>query len=218
MNSPSKLRRIILIGLLSAACYAVIWVSGQLSVGNLAWLFPVEDRPIPAANEPVMTPGMKISVSAPFGQISIIAGQGRKRTFCWDADCRSLEMIPRESRYGGSMGLYFPGEGHHWFPHKGISRCVADEGQLNFSSQDKAIAWLSETPGFVPWIYRNDGLAVNVSKNADTLGVSLFQVYVNGQKPSRLQGTQDNKISVVASRPVPSTTHAPEDATGFDAQ
>lgn len=140
------------------AAVVLLWMAIQLMFGNLTWLFPVGDGQIPPQNEPVMTPGMKIIAKTPACELTITAGRGRKRSYTWDGATRSVEMIPRPERWNGSFGLYFPGPGNHWFPHHGVTRCVADEGQINFSSVQKAMEWLSQTPAFQPRIYRNGSL------------------------------------------------------------
>ncbi len=168
---------------------------------------------MPTTNEIVMTPSMRIDVTSPTGEVTITAGKGRERTFSWEGGTRSIELWPRTDRWNGSFGAYFPGPGRHWFPHHSIYRCVMDEGQLNFSSEAKALVFLSETPAFEPRIYRNDGLTVWLSKNGGTLGVDIYQIYVNGKKPRKLIGAQDDKIAVTSTDSIPIETDAPEDST-----
>ncbi len=120
-------------------------------------------------------------------------------------------MQPREERWYGSKGVYFPGTGEHWFPHKGISRAVVQEGQLNFSSTEDAMIWLSKTPGFVRRIYRNDGLCVwySLFPARNQLSCDVFQIYINGTKPSNLPGAEDSKIAVSPLEGIPESTKAP---------
>jgi hypothetical protein len=187
----------------------LLWLSIQLMFGNLAWLFPIGDRSIPPQTEAVMTPGMKIFAKTPACELTITAGRGRMRSYTWEGATRSIETIPRPERWDGSFGLYFPGPGNHWFPHHGITRCVADEGQLNFSTVQMAQEWLSQTPAFEPRIYRNDGLVVWVNKN-QCLGIDIYQIYINGKKPKSLAGAQDDKIRIESKQPISPTTSAPE--------
>jgi hypothetical protein len=194
-----------------------IWLGIELTWGNLAWLRAVGDHAVPAKNEPVMTPGTKIIARTPCCELTITAGRGLKRSYTWRGGTRSIEMRPRDERWNGSMGLYSPGAGGHWREHEGVRFCVAEEGQMNFSSQRKAMAWLSETPAFSPRIYRNDGLTVWVHKN-QSLGVDVFQVYINGRKPRGLPGARDEDIVVVGKEPLPDTTRAPADSSDFNEQ
>ena len=176
------------------------------------WL-PIADGPMPKMNEPVMSPGMKILVSAPACEVVISAGRGLKRTFSWNGETRSVEMWPRAERWHGSLGAYFPGPGDHWYPNGTIVRGVVDEGQLNFSSLDKAMKFLAKTPAFQPRIYRNDGFTVWCSKSEHTLGVDIFQVYINGVKPTKLPGAQDDDILVLAGELPPAKSKAALDST-----
>ncbi len=59
----------------------------------------VEDGPVPALNEVVMSPGMRITAVTPAGTITITAGKGLKRSYTWEGATRSVEMLPREKRW-----------------------------------------------------------------------------------------------------------------------
>jgi hypothetical protein len=121
-------------------------------------------------------------------------------------------MWPRPERWYGSLGLYFPGPGHHWKEHGGIARGVVEEGQQNFESKEEALRWIGERPWLSP-VYRNDGLVVGWSKNLGRkqLNVEVWQVYVAGRKPTRLPGSQDDKISVSVPTKVKTEKHNMKD-------
>ncbi len=159
----------------------------------------IGDGPIPAINETAMSPGSTITATTATGTISIKAGDGLKRSYTWEGDTRSVEMVPREKRWYGSLGLWFPGPGHHWEPHNGITRGVVEEGQQHFKTVDDAMKWIDDDSNkSVPLVYRNDALAVGWSKNLERsqLNVTVWQIYVDGQKPSLLPGSQDDLINV----------------------
>lgn len=107
-----------------------LFIGMQFTCGNLAWLFPVGDGPIPVENERVMSPGMSIAVKSSDGEGVIAAGKGLKRFYSWNGGTRAVEMCPRQERWYGLNGLYFPGGGSHWWPHHRISRCMAEEGAM----------------------------------------------------------------------------------------
>ncbi len=178
----------------------------QFFMGYLTWVFPVNDRQLPSQNEAVMTPGMQISLHNSFGPIIIKAGNGLKRFFIFDGQTRSIEMHPRIKPYYGNYGLYFAGPGFHWLPVNGIVRCVTIEGDLNFASLGEALNWLKQKPAEIARMYRNDGLSVWISKRDGTLGVDIFQIYINGRKPQKLDGADDQSIQVNAVTPIPNTT------------
>ena len=68
---------------------------------------------VPRKNEIVMSEGMKIKVVNNAGILTITAGRGLQRFYMWNDGTRSVIMWPREERWRGSLGLYFPGPGNH---------------------------------------------------------------------------------------------------------
>lgn len=157
----------------------------------------VGDGPVPARNEIVMTPGMRITATTPVGTITITSGKGLKRCYTWEGATRCVEMEPRRERWYGSLGLYFPGPGSHWKEHNGITRGVVEEGQQHFKTTDEALAWLRDRK-YMPLVYRSDGLVVGWGKTParEQLNVEVWQIYVGGRKPKNLPGSQDDKIVV----------------------
>ena len=155
------------------------------------------DAPVPAANEVVMAPGSVITETSSLGTISITAGRGLQRCYTWEGATRCVEMEPRDERWYGSLGLYFPGPGDHWAEHNGITRGVTEEGQQHFKTMDEALAWLKKRE-YPSLIYRNDGLAVGWGKNLPRrqLNVSVWQIFIDEKKPAQIPGAQDDRISV----------------------
>ncbi len=156
---------------------------------------PAADRPIPKANEVVMAPGSRITATTPVGKIVVTAGRGLRRDFLWDGVTRSVEMWPRNKRWNGSLGLYFPGPGNHWAEHKGISRGVVEEGQQHFKTTAEATAWLNERK-WQPHVWTSNGLVVGWSKTPERqqLNVDVWQIYVDGKKPGKFPGANDKAI------------------------
>lgn len=153
----------------------------------------VGDAPIPAENEVVMSPGMKITAETPKGKITITAGKGLKRSYTWEGATRSVEMWPRAKRWYGSLGLYYPGPGEHWKEHKGITRAVVAEGQQHFKSVEEFRKWLADR-NWIPLVYSDDGLVVGWKAADNTLHVEVWQIYINGMKPVKLDGSQNDKV------------------------
>lgn len=152
----------------------------------------------PPKNETVMTPGMRIQATTPVGTIVIIATDELARSYAWEGETRSVKMERRYQRWYGSLGLYFPGIGEHWKVHKGITRAVTEEGQQHFKSTDEAMAWI-RSRNWMPYVYRDDGLMVGWAKNLSRkqLNVEAWQILVDGKKPARLPGSEDEKIVVM---------------------
>jgi len=155
------------------------------------------DDEVPPENEIVMTSGMKITATTPEGTITITAGEGLKRSYTWEGATRSVCMDPRYERWFGSFGLYYPGPGDHWEEHNGITRAVTEEGQQHFDSTEAALEWI-ESRTWVEDVYRDDGLVVGWNKTLPRrqLNVDVWQIYINGEKPSKLGGSQNDAIVV----------------------
>jgi len=148
-------------------------------------------------NEIVMTEGMSITAKNSYGEMTITAGKDTLRQYTWNNGTRTAILIPRKERWNGSLGIYYPGEGNHWEKHDGITRAVLEEGQQHFHSIDKALEWIRKENHW-GYVYRDDGLIVGWEKMegaGGTLGVSVWQVFINGKKPTKLPGSQNDSIS-----------------------
>ena len=154
------------------------------------------DGPIPAGTEVVMAPGSSITAETSIGTIKITAGQGLLRSYTWESATRSVEMGAREKRWQGRLGIGWPGPGDHWKEHNGITRGVLEEAQMRFTTAAAAMKWINQKAKELPLVYRNDGLVVGFGKNLSRrqLNVEVWQIYVNGKKPTTLAGSQDSKI------------------------
>ncbi len=149
-------------------------------------------------SEIVMTEGMVITATNSYGVMEITAGKENVRNYTWNGGTRSAELIPRKTRWNGSLGIYFPGEGNHWKEHDGITRAVLEEGQQHFETIEEAVEWIRKENHW-GYVYRDDGLVVGWDKMTGaggTLGASVWQVYINGKKPTSLPGSQNDKIVV----------------------
>ncbi len=162
----------------------------------------LQGRRAEGGSEIVMIPGMKITAVTVDGPIAITCGTGLKRSYTFEGATRSVEMWPRDERWYGSLGLYYPGPGDHWRAHNGISRGVLEEGQQHFQSEQEALDWLARRK-WMPYVYTADGLVVGWSKTLPRrqLNVEVWQIYINGHKPKGLQGSEDDKISLVMHSP-----------------
>jgi hypothetical protein len=182
----TSLRSFLRFGFVASCCFVCKPVAAQ-----------VGDGPIPARIEVVMAAGSSISVTTSDGSLSVTAGRGLKRCYTWEGATRCVEMEPRDERWYGSYGLYFPGPGDHWAEHNGITRAVTEEGQQHFKSVPEALKWLHEFRN-VSLVYRHDGLAVGWGKvlPRKQLNVEVWQVFIDGKKPDVLPGAQDSLITV----------------------
>ena len=162
------------------------------------------DPSVPSNNEIVMPPNSTIETTTITGTISIKSGKGLKRYYTWEGATRSVVMWPRSKPWDGSMGMYYPGPGSHWLPkHNGISRGVLEEGQQHFKNTDDAMAWIEKCKQWVPLVYRNDGLLVAYGKalSREQLNVGVWQIMINGQKPVKLKGSNNDAIRASWDKP-----------------
>jgi len=179
------------------ALLSMIGVLGGSSALAHGYADDVGDGPVPPKNEIVMPPATKITATTPKGTITIVSGKGLKRSYTWEGATRSVEMWPRDERWYGSLGLYFPGPGQHWEEHNGITRGVVEEGQQHFKTAEEALDWIAKRD-WMPHVYRNDGLVVGWMKvpARRQLNVDVWQLYIGGRKPTKLAGSRDDKITV----------------------
>ena len=159
--------------------------------------FIAGDAAVPPGTEIVMAPESRITATTNLGTIVVTSGKGLKRSYTWEGATRSVEMIPRRKRWYGSLGLYYPGPGEHWFPHKGISRAVLEEGQQHFASAEEALAWIKGRT-WMPFVYTSTGLVVGWGKvlARKQLNVEIWQIYIARSKPVRLPGASDTAVRV----------------------
>jgi hypothetical protein len=151
---------------------------------------------LPVGCEVVMRPGMKITATTTLGTITIVAVDELTRSYTWDGATRSIELSPRTAKYHGSLGLFHVAQGEHWRDHHGITRCFTEEGQQHFDTVDEAMKW-TKGRGVKTFVYRDDGLMVGWGKfPGKKLSVEVWQILIDGKKPERLPGSQDDKIVV----------------------
>lgn len=162
--------------------------------------------------EPVMVEGMSLTFTNANGTMTITCGKGFERHYTWAGDTRTVVMIPRKERWYGSLGMYNPGsyisgEVEPWKEHDGIKRYVVEEGQRHFTNTTDAVNWIQRRGRSLSYIYNDSGLVVGMQKSLPppemvkqgapgTLSVDVWQVYINGKKPKKLEGAQNDAITV----------------------
>jgi ankyrin repeat protein len=150
----------------------------------------------PAKTETVMTYGMKITATTKSGTMTITAGDGYSRAYTWKGATRTEELGARGERWYGSLGIASPGAGEHWKEHDGVTHAVLEEGQQHFKTLALAQKWI-RSRGYLPYVYNDTGLFVEWGKTGGTgLDVDVWQLYINGKKPSHLPGSNNSAIKV----------------------
>lgn len=146
--------------------------------------------------EPVMCPGMSIKVERGSGHLKISAEGLKARRYEIDSHIIAVELIPRSQRWYGSLGLYLPSGTNE-------IHLVLDEGQQHFYSEKEAQDWISWKKDRLGYVYSSDGLVVGwklqellKSDQKAVLHVDLWQIYIQGKKPSSFEGAKDQSISI----------------------
>ncbi len=144
-----------------------------------------------------MSPGMRITAKTSVGTIAITAVDEQTRSYTWEGATRAVERSPATERFFAEDGLFYKGKGDHWRDHHGITRCLTKEANKLCITVEDAMAWIKE-PERASFVYRGDGLMVGWDKIADSkqLTVEVWQILIDGKKPTRLPGSQDDKIVV----------------------
>jgi hypothetical protein len=146
-------------------------------------------------NEMVMSEGMIIVASFPSGSLKIEADKRMKRIFQWENEKVFVDLIARHKRWHGSLGAYSPGgsDSIHF---------VIDEGQQHFCSILEASEWLILQEDRMDYVYTSDGLVIRWEAQSQgsspkkIFRAQIWQLYINGEKPSNLAGSTDEKIDV----------------------
>jgi hypothetical protein len=149
--------------------------------------------------EIVMTPGMEITARTAQGEIKIRAGREFERSYTWDGETRSAKLWPREQRWYGSLGIYYPGPGEHWKSNRGITRGVLEEGVLWFKTKEDAANWIKRARSTgVDYVFTDDGLLVGFGRvqARKQVNVDVWRIMVDGEKPRALPGSRNDLVSV----------------------
>jgi hypothetical protein len=150
-------------------------------------------------NESVLCPGSTLTVNGEHHSISIAAPSTLVRTYAADGVRETVELIPRDRRWNGSLGLYIPSG-------IGSTHIVAEEGIQFFSTSEDLQQWIEWNRSVGGQLrYTSDGLFVRwtVSHAADkdsgpkhSLAVSVFQLLLDGEKPDNLTGARPEAFSL----------------------
>jgi hypothetical protein len=165
---------------------------------------------MPPNTEYVLTKGMVITATNPECKVTIRGGDGTERTFSGPGWRKRRELIPREERWYGSLGLYDPGASMSPY-----GRLLADEGRLFFDSESQALRALYMQSGYFQYVFNNRGLVVGyhvekIPGGEPTRSVAIWQIYIHGHRPTSLRGADDEAV-IVTGGTIPETAE-PHDA------
>ena len=161
--------------------------------------------------EVVLSPGMSVTATNPNGTITIEADGEASRIFSGAGWKKHSDLIPRTTRWYGSLGLYDPA-----FSRSPHGRMLVDEGRLFFSSEADALRYLYVGSTHKKPVFNNRGLVVGfhvevIPGGEPTRSVQIWQIYIDGKRPTSLKGADDSAIKVSggtipdAASPTPAT-------------
>jgi len=146
--------------------------------------------------ETVLSKGMTITATNPNGVVTISGGSGTSRTFSGPGWSKKRNLIPRTTRWYGTLGLYDPAESDSPY-----GRLLVDEGKLFFDSESDALRYLYGGSGYSKPVFNNRGLVVgyhveNIPGGEPMRSVDVWQIYIKGKRPIALRGADDSAITV----------------------
>ena len=157
---------------------------------------PMNLRAAVEIREVVMVPGMTIEASNKNGVVSIRYVNPRKREYRWNGKRQVVRMIAREERFLGKLGIYNPAS--TWCLFTIRPRLVVQESIRDFASMDEISRFLIEGSAHMDWVYTPDGLTVGFGESPPRheVGVSVWQILLNGEKPKDIPGARPDQIKV----------------------
>jgi hypothetical protein len=107
-------------------------------------------------------------------------------------------MIARSTWWAGSLGIYDAAGSSRPF-----GRVLTEEGRLHFATVDEALRYLYVGSFYDKPVFTNSGLvfcyAVSEPKESwqgVVRTVKVWQIYINGKRPTTLPGADDSAIAV----------------------
>jgi hypothetical protein len=144
----------------------------------------------------VLSKGMKITATTANGALVITAGEGTERTFSGDGWSKNWHLIARNTRWYGSLGLYDPAASYSQH-----GRVLVDEGKQFFATESEALRYLYSESRYFKLVFTSNGLVVGyhvetIAGGGPIRSVHVWQIYINGRKPTLLRGADDTAIRV----------------------
>lgn len=153
------------------------------------FVFPYTERVIPV--------GATVAATTANGTMLITASSTTRRRYRWGNRDGSYALMPRVSRWYGSLGLYVssaPMRGPGWSVDG-----VLTEYQIHFRDDLSAVRWLTanaRSPDRLVWGSTGLSVAFIEIPSRGQLDVDVVQVCIRGKKPQHLSGADDRNISI----------------------
>ncbi len=154
--------------------------------------------------ELVLGEGVRLTAKAATGDISVVTGKELARSYQWKSCSLNANMKARPARWFGSFGIYDPASSlgilSHllpwWYKCDGVSRTVAQEGQIHFLDRDSAEKWIARYSKGEETVWSNNGLLVKwgINREREQINVDVWQVCISGRWPTELAGAQNESL------------------------
>ena len=143
-----------------------------------------------------MQPGMVIEARNKNGAVHIEYLSPLERRYKWDGHDERRTLIPRRESWLGLLGAYDPAPAYFWEIFS--PRIVAEDSQIDFENMADVEKWLYQSSAILDWVYTDDGLVVGFAKTSsrNQVNIDVYQIYINGEKPSKLKGSRPENINV----------------------
>lgn len=173
-------------------------VKVQLVLLSICLLISCKSNPDSSlATESVLSEGMKIIAHTPSETITIEGKQGFARLYSGQDWSIISVLIPRKTRWYGSLGLYDPAESNSLG-----DRLLIDEGKQFFQSESEALRYIQYLSAYYgSMTYNNSGLVIgyaviDIPKEKPTRSLTIWQFYINNTKPKSIRGANDRNIEI----------------------
>lgn len=144
-----------------------------------------------------MQPGMVIEAKNKNGTVYIEYLSPLERRYRWNGHDEKRTLIPRKEIWLGRLGAYDPATAYIWEIFS--PRIVANDSEIDFETMEDAEKWLHQGSAVLDWVYTDDGLVVGFAKasSRNQVNIDVYQIYINGEKPSQLKGSRPERINVL---------------------
>jgi hypothetical protein len=157
-----------------------------------------------SVKEAVLNAGETICATKNVETICISSCNIRMRKISWQGSDFSITLIPREKRWHGKLGLISPNyPDNMWKTNNKIIRVSIQEAYIYYSS----VGDFNDSLDFPKIddrynvVYNDDGILLmwyqSELPDHTYLDVSIFQILINGEKPTRLDNSQNDKIVIL---------------------
>ena len=150
---------------------------------------------VPSANATVLDAGQQVVANSAAGKMKIEAGPGLRRVFSWDGLRRGAIVDARSTPFAnaGQPGLSFDGTPKVWEAANGVTKLRYEEGVRNYENIDDATIWMQIRRLY--FVYNDEGLVLGWKREGDTLHVELWQFMIDGQPPTRMPDSNNDRIT-----------------------